>query len=220
MLKRVGIGVFLLFASFLLNSVIEVIGQVQMSNSTCMFDTDHVPVPLDCSWTLIPDLIGSTGSLLIFITFIEFLVAQSPWQIKGLLLSFGTAAYGVLTLVGVGLDELLINLPIRLFPGCGFFFYGIYTLVMLTIFILFVIVSKKYKLRKRDDIVPYHMFAEEYFEKNYELERQYLLHMEYEYPLYWVWVYSTYWIEETLLYRTFARINFIVHHVQQTVHAA
>ena len=181
MLKRVGIGFFLQFASFFMNSVIEVIGQAQLSNSTCMFDADHVPVPLDCSWTLIPELIGSAGILLIFITFIEFLVAQSPWQIKGLLLSFGTAAYGALTLVSIGLDDLLINLPIRLFPGCGFFFYGIYTLVMLTIFILFVIVSKQYKLRKRNDIVPYHMFAEEYFEKNYELERQYLLRMECEY---------------------------------------
>ena len=189
MLKRVGIGFFLLFASFLLNSVIEVIGQAQLNNSTCMFDANHVPVPLDCSWTLIPEMIGSVGILLVFISFTEFLIAQSPWQIKGLLLSFGTTAFGIFTLAGVGLDALLINLPIRLFPGCGFFFYAIYALVMLTVFILFVIVSKKYKLRRRDDIVPYHLFAEEYFEKNYELERQYLLYMENEYSSYGTWVF-------------------------------
>ena len=191
MLKRIGTGFFLLVSSFFLNSVIEMIGQAQLSNSTCMFDADYVPVPLDCSWTLIPELIGTIGIVLIFFTYTEFLVAQSPWQIKGLLLSFGTAAFGIFTLAGVGLSVLLINLPIRLFPGCGFFFYSIYTLVILTLFILFVIVSKRYKLRKRDDIVPYHMFAEEYFEKNHELERQYLLRMEYE--------YSKNWIEVTLL---------------------
>ena len=45
-------------------------------------------------------------------------------------------------------------------------------------FLLFVAVSKWYKLRKRDDIVPYHMFAENYFEKNEILEQEYLQAMD------------------------------------------
>ena len=184
MLKRIGMGLFLLFVSFLVNSVIEVIGQVQSSNSTCMFDTNHLPVPLDCSWTLIPEVIGSAGIVLNFFSFSEFLVAQTPWQIKGFLMCVAVSAFGIFTLAGLGLDVLLMNLPIRLFPGCGFFYYGIYTFVMFVIFLLFVIISKWYKLRKRDDIVPYHMFAEDYFEKNYKLEQQYLLRMHYEYSNY------------------------------------
>ena len=149
-----------------------------------MFDTNHVPVPLDCSWTLIPEVIGAAGIVLIFFSFCEFLIAQSPWQVKGLLMCASITAFGIFTLVGLGLDVLLMNVPIRLFPGCGFFYYGIYTLVMFTIFILFVVISKWYKLRKRDDIVPYHMFAEECFEKNYKLEQQYLLELQYEYSKY------------------------------------
>ena len=45
-------------------------------------------------------------------------------------------------------------------------------------FLLFAAISKWYKLRKRDDIVPYHMFAENYFEKNEILEREYLQAMD------------------------------------------
>ena len=39
-------------------------------------------------------------------------------------------------------------------------------------FILFVCFSKCYKLRKRDDIVPIHLFAEEYFDKEVEGRRR------------------------------------------------
>ena len=42
-------------------------------------------------------------------------------------------------------------------------------------FLLFVAISKKYKLCRRDDIVPYHMFAEKYFEKNQILKQEYIV---------------------------------------------
>ena len=45
-------------------------------------------------------------------------------------------------------------------------------------FVIFVFASKAYKLRIRDDIVPYHMIAEDYFEKNYEQERAYVQKQE------------------------------------------
>ena len=43
-------------------------------------------------------------------------------------------------------------------------------------FVLFVRTSKKYKRRERNDIVPYHIFAEDFFEK--ELEGQKILDNE------------------------------------------
>ena len=44
--------------------------------------------------------------------------------------------------------------------------------------VIFVFVSKGYKLRKRDDIVPYHAIAEDYFEKNYKREQEYMQQQE------------------------------------------
>ena len=49
--------------------------------------------------------------------------------------------------------------------------YAIYSVITAALLIIFVITSRWYKLRKRDDIVPYHMLAENYFETNYERER-------------------------------------------------
>ena len=44
----------------------------------------------------------------------------------------------------------------------------------LMFFIIFLLVSKWYKLRKRDDVIPYHMFAEDQFESDYRQEREWL----------------------------------------------
>ena len=41
------------------------------------------------------------------------------------------------------------------------------SLLMAGIFIAFLIVSRRYKLRMRSDVIPYHMFAENQFESNY-----------------------------------------------------
>ena len=55
----------------------------------------------------------------------------------------------------------------------------VFAAVVFLAFILFVFISKWYQLRKRDDVVPYHMFAEDYFENNYCREHEYLKHMDF-----------------------------------------
>ena len=47
-------------------------------------------------------------------------------------------------------------------------------------FFSFVYFSRRYKLRVRDDIVPVHKFAEDFFEKEELLRREYLKEMGYE----------------------------------------
>ena len=81
--------------------------------------------------------------------------------------------------MGLALDMLLIKFPIHLFPGCTFYYSLFYFLVTLVVLAVFVLVSKWYKLRIRDDIVPYHLFAEDNFESNYEQERNHLLQLGY-----------------------------------------
>ena len=105
---------------------------------------------------------------------IEFLLAQSPIQIKGLTVCILFGFIGFFAGIGFAFGKIILSHPFKVFPGCAFYHHVIYLLSTVIIFILFVLVSKWYKLRKRDDIVPIHMFAENYFEKNYEQERRYL----------------------------------------------
>ena len=89
-------------------------------------------------------------------------------------MSLAFESFGLFSLMGYGLAYALKSYPLRMYPGCGFYFYLTYSVLTLFVFLFFILVSKKYKLRKRDDIVPYYLFAEGTFEKNYAQEQRYL----------------------------------------------
>ena len=58
-------------------------------------------------------------------------------------------------------------------PNCGLYYYVVLSILSLISFLCYVYFAKKYKLRIRDDIVPVHRLAEEYFEKEEKLRRAY-----------------------------------------------
>ena len=76
-----------------------------------------------------------------------------------------------LTVLSVGLSSSFgygaCKLVSAIFSGMdSWFIHNIVLSVASAVYlILFMCFSKYYKLRKRDDIVPIHLFAEEYFEK-------------------------------------------------------
>ena len=101
MLRRIGLGMFLMAASFLCDSIIEVAGHMENGNVTCMFSTyneDGDNFPINYWWTLIPNLIHGTGYVLVFYSSFEFVVAQTPWQMKGL------SVFVLLKFLGIFLD--------------------------------------------------------------------------------------------------------------------
>ena len=52
--------------------------------------------------------------------------------------------------------------------------------IAFAVLLLFVILSKRYKLRVRDDVIPYNLFAENQFESDYKQERKYLKNLGWE----------------------------------------
>ena len=178
MLKRIGIGLFLVFLSFLLTSVAELAANVQSNSTTCMFHQDSASNLPGCYLSIIKQLVNSVGVVMVSYTSFEFFIAQTPWQIKGVMVCMAVQTFGAFTLIGTAMDMLLENFPINVFPGCAFYYYSIYTVLILVIFVLFVCIAKWYRLRKRDDIVPFYLLAEDNFERNYRREQRYLQRMD------------------------------------------
>ena len=58
-------------------------------------------------------------------------------------------------------------------PNCGLYYYVLLSILSVLSFFCYVYLAKKYKLRVRDDIVPFHRLAEEYFEKEDRLRKAY-----------------------------------------------
>ena len=77
-----------------------------------------------------------------------------------------------------GIFEYFINTVIwqyiiRLFSKYALYQYLIHLLLCVIVLILYVIVAKWHKFKKGNDVIPFRMFVEECFEKNYEQEKVY-----------------------------------------------
>ena len=178
MLKRIGIGILLMVVSFFSNMILELVTHLENEEIACMFAMKNTKLHINYLWTLIPNLSHGLGYVLVLYCSIEFIIAQTPQQIKGLMMCIALETFGLFLICGYAIDEVFLHFPFQTFPSCGFYYYTAYFMTSMLNLLLFVAISKWYKLRKRDDIVPYHMFAENYFEKNQILEQEYLQAMD------------------------------------------
>ena len=173
MLKRIGFGLLLLHCSFIMYAIVgNVLLCSSQTNVTCLFFHSEI---FNVSseglwWVLFPKSVYSLGFLLSVITLTEFVFAQTPHSIRGLMSGLIVMSIGLSSATGIG----LLKLTYAIFPSTDSWFSSHIALAVASAvyFILFVCLSKWYKLRKRDDIVPIHLFAEDYFEKELEGRRR------------------------------------------------
>ena len=98
------------------------------------------------------------------ITF-EFCMAQAPCQVRGLVCTVILSTGGIFFILYMVLCKVFL---------IEWLFDTVRCVAELVFFVIFVFLSKWYKLRKRDDVIPYHMFAENQFESNHRQERNWL----------------------------------------------
>ena len=167
MLRRIGIGLFVILLSHLLNLVVELIVaheyHMKYPNATVTTHLQRIeefPVS-EClllfSTSLCRLALTVTGA-----TSVEFFMAQAPFQVRGFVASMLMACCESFLILR---SILHYNMDIA---------YIIAIALMAGVFLIFVLISKWYKLRKRDDIIPYHMFAEDQFESDYRQEQKWL----------------------------------------------
>ena len=170
---RLGVGIVLSLLGVLTMSIIDVVGhsmsqsgneQDYNEESQCMFLVKRVNYtleyePLNMHWSvvIVPSLFLGIGPLLITTTTLEFISAQSPHSMKGLLVGVSFAVQGFFQLLGI-----IVILPFSLtqpWPktlpsvvSCGFVYFLFILSTGLLGFVLFIIAAKRYKYRERDDI--------------------------------------------------------------------
>ena len=167
MLNRIRVGFVLVIFSYFMCAVVgELLVCNSLTNTTCLlFHSEMFNVSSNGGWWIIgPMTVFNVGLALSVITLFEFVWAQSPRPFCGLLtgLTFmfmalsGCIGYGVCKVVAIA------------FPNAHNWFYSNLTIafIICVYFVLFYCFSKNYKFRKRDDIVPIYLFAEEFVEKD------------------------------------------------------
>ena len=182
MLKRMGLGMILLFISGACTLVVAStrLKQQGCTDSEYYYNCSVVPLNYDANFFLVPSILNAFGYMFLYIASYEFICAQSPHSMKGLLIGTFFAIKGVFQLMGV----LVIFTPITAvcgaqyvtFPGlCGFIYCLINTLIALVGIVAFIIVSRRYQYRQRDEPDNIYRYAEEYYantqdEPNYDYD--------------------------------------------------
>ena len=153
-LKRMGIGIFLMLLSLLLSFSMDTVAHYQFGNLLCSNDS----APSNTSTSLLPEVVytlpivlqnilSALSHLLIHISSMEFICTQTPHSMKGLFVGLLYAIRGFFQVIGAALTPL-VQVQISSLPTCGFLYY-IMNIVMGVIgFIVFVWVARKYKYRK------------------------------------------------------------------------
>ena len=166
MLKRITLG--LVFG--LLTPIVCIIIQLIFLHS------GPSSIPSNYQWitVIIITIIYSIADFLIRVTSLEFIVAQSPKSMRGVMvgllyasISVGRLSYRLvvyLVSIIIGNDN---NAHVLLFVSV------VKSVILLLILIMFVIFAKCYKLRIRENIVPVRQIAEEHYERYQEQSDKY-----------------------------------------------
>ena len=93
-------------------------------------------------WILITSLIHGVGFVMVIYSTVEFVIAQTPCQMKGLSVSLLIKSLEVFTIPGELIIKIFTWFPFEIFPSYGFYYHMTLLVNMLAILLLFVVISK------------------------------------------------------------------------------
>ena len=139
--------------------------------SKCMFQVPKRNYTLEYQafnmhWGVLfpPSVLLGIGPLLITTTTLEFISAQSPHSMKGLLVGVSFAIQGLFQLLGItAILPLSLTQPWSLPPVVSRGSVYLLFTIMLGLLGLLIVTAKKYKYRERDDINYYHRDLEDVY---------------------------------------------------------
>jgi peptide/histidine transporter 3/4 len=160
--------------------------QHYLNNSTsgvCLFTSnfvnpkgEYIPNLLDMHWSVVipPCILFNLGYLLVQSTAVEFILAQSPHSMKGLLVGVFFAIKGLFQFISA-IAVVPFAIPsiwngVNSVTNCGF---GYYLFTMVVGFIGLVVLSitvRSYKYRQRDERPFDTRFAEQYYENRIQFD--------------------------------------------------
>ena len=172
---RMGIGIVLSLLGVFTMIIIDIVGHTENKDSQCMFQLTKQNYtlnyqPLNMHWSILtaPSVFLGIGPLLVTTTTFEFISAQSPHSMKGLLVGVFFAIQGFFQLLGI-----IAVLPFSLTEpwtqtlpsviSCGFSYLLFVFITGLLGLVLFCVAAKKYRYRERDDICFYQRDIEDVY---------------------------------------------------------
>ena len=157
MLKRIGIGLAFALSTPIFHFVLLI--------AKNHFNTYNVQ-------DIIPQFWSAIAYILILPTSTEFTVAQSPQEMRGFMIGLSYTVT-VLGLASNYINKYTFSSWEGKFYCQNIYFHLFKSVIVLIIFIVFLILTKRYKLRVRENEVNIHLITEEHYERYIEQEEEY-----------------------------------------------
>ena len=170
LLKMIGAGLILCFVSTVMYTVMTGVQHFsEQSRNITMPDTPQVPL----YWILITEYLNGIGSVLAMIFGTEFVMAQTPNRMRGIMMGVVIAMVGW-TRHGGNYTITRVFHAFKVSPEDTFYFYLALPPLAMLMLIIFVITAKRYKLRERERHVNIQAIAEEHYERYLDQEEEYM----------------------------------------------
>ena len=121
---------------------------------------------IDYRWLLLPQPVLAIAIYVLFSSSMEFICAQSPYSMKGLLVGVLYIFYGLSISLSVGLSKVLQKALTKVGDKCHIWSHAVLIGFAAVMICIQVVIVKFYAYRKRDETLGNdQMFAVEYFNK-------------------------------------------------------
>ena len=142
-------------------------------NSTieCIFsDNEELSDSFDTRWLVIQNTLNSLSVAMLAVGGAEFICAQTPYSMRGLMFGSAYGGIAVYTLIAYCLNQPFITQPSRWGNGkiisCEFWFLCLNTVILGINTVFLLVIGILYKKRKREDVLPNEqIFAERVYSK-------------------------------------------------------
>ena len=170
------LGILLLTVKLVALLVIEVIARHQYLESTnyntsipCMVH-DTLGSSINFRWIAVPLMLNSLSVCVLGIGLLEFIVSQTPFSMRGLIMgtSYSMLALCVPVVMGISVPFTReLSIWGTGIISCGFWYALLLLVIEVLVGILFIAMLRWYKKRKREDVLPNeHIFAERYYDRD------------------------------------------------------
>ena len=135
--------------------------------SCTFYYNQHLATEFNYNWIAIPHFLMALSALMMVFGFFEFVSAQVPYSMKGVILGVGFCS-----IIGTATLFSVVRIPFRQrltvwgtgVISCGFWFALFYIILSIFGLTVGVLIINWYKNRKREDVLPNeHFYAERYY---------------------------------------------------------
>ena len=180
MLNRIGFGMIFLSISLLSTLILDVVKHEIYPSETCLLRSiptsdknyDSSSHLISEFYLAIPFTFNALGYTLFYTATYEFICAQSPHAMKGLIIGTFFAIKGIFQLIGALIVLPFSTVYTTLLPSCGSTYYLVTVLISLIGLVVYMLVARKYKYRQRDEPDNIYRYAEDYYSRYHDEEEQ------------------------------------------------